>query len=145
MLTWRAPAAGLVLLLASASAARAQAEPAPEWTVLTVAINGAWGVSTARTQSEAITGAVRRCQMRSTEPSDCGAELIAYRVGWALGILCGNHRILASGSDREEVEAAAHERIAVLKQSYESSLTPCRRIVTVDPVGTILKVREPNG
>ncbi|MGH8430993.1 MAG: hypothetical protein ACREUF_11370, partial [Solimonas sp.] len=120
-------------------------EADPEWTVLTVAVNGAWGVSTARRQTEAIAGAVRRCQMRSTDPSDCGAELIAYRTGWALAILCGHHRILVSDGDREEVEAAAYERIAALKQASASSLPRCRRVLTVDPVGTVTTVREPNG
>ena len=47
--------------------------------MLTVARNGAWGLSTARTQGEAIAGALRQCQGRSAEHSDCGPELIAYK------------------------------------------------------------------
>ena len=55
--------------------------PDADWTVLTVSRSGAWGLSTARTQGEAIAGALRQCQGRSADLSDCGAELIAYKVG----------------------------------------------------------------
>ena len=130
-------AAGLGLLLVAAPPARAQVECGPEWTVLTVARNGAWGLSTARSQGEAITGAVRQCESRSTDHSDCGAEFVAYRIGWSLAILCGDHRVLVAAGDLAEAEAAAHARIATLEQSYAPGLPPCHRLLTVDPAGVL--------
>jgi hypothetical protein len=138
-------AAGLGLLLIAAPSARGQAESDAEWTVLTVAHNGAWGLSTARSQGEAIAGALRQCQSRSPDPADCGAELVAYRIGWGLAILCGDHRVVVSADDLAAAEAAAYERIAALKQSYASGLPPCRRLVTVDPAGAVMTVKAPDG
>jgi hypothetical protein len=142
-------AAGLAILPVSAPSALAEAGCDAEWTVLTVAHNGAWGLSTARSQGEAIAGALRRCQSRSPDPDpghgDCGAELVAYRVGWALAILCGDHRVVVSADDLEEAETAAHERIAALKLSYASGLPPCRRLLSVDPAGTVTIVKAPDG
>lgn len=141
----RSLAAGLAILPFAAPSALAQAECEPEWTVLTVAHNGAWGLSTARTQGEAIAGALRQCEARSPDPGDCGAELVAYRVGWALAIRCGDHRIMVSADDLDEAEAAADERIAALKLTYASGLPPCRRLLTVDPAGTVTTAKAPDG
>ena len=74
-------AAGLAILLVPAPPAAAQAESDAEWKVVTVARDGAWGLSSARSQGEAIAGAVRQCQSRSGDLGDCGAELVAYRIG----------------------------------------------------------------
>ena len=131
--------AGLAALVAAASPVRAQAEPEPEpeWTVLTVAQSGAWGLSTARSQGEAIARALGQCQSRASDHDDCGAELLAYKVGWSLAILCGEHRVLASGADLREALTVAYERIAVLRQSYPSGLATCRRLLTVDECGVV--------
>jgi hypothetical protein len=47
--------------------------------VLTVARSGAWGVSTARTQGEAIAGALRQCHGRSAEHSDGGKLIVSIK------------------------------------------------------------------
>ena len=130
-------AASVGILLVAAPQALAQAASDPEWTVLTVARSGAWGLSSARSQGEAITGAVRQCQSRSSDLDDCGAEFVAYKAGWGLAILCGDHRVLVAAGDLEEAKSAAHERIAALNQSYASGLPPCRRLLTVDPAGVL--------
>ncbi len=129
--------AGLGFLLDGAPSALAQSEPDPGWTVLTVAHSGSWGLSTARSQGEAIAGAVRQCQSRAADDSDCGAELLAYKIGWSLAILCDDSRVLVSAVSLEEAEAVAYERIAVLRQSHASSLLPCHRLLTVDPAGAV--------
>ena len=134
-------AMGLGLVLDGAPSAlaqsSAQSETDPGWTVLTVAHSGTWGLSTACSQGEAIAGAVRQCQSRAADDSDCGAELLAYKVGWSLAILCDDSRVLVSADSLEEAETAAYERIAALRQSHASSLLACHRLVTVDPAGAV--------
>jgi hypothetical protein len=135
--TLRAWAAGCATFLAVASPALAETGfPDEGWTVLTVARSGAWGLSTARTQGKAIAGALRQCQRRSAEHSDCGAVQLHYKVGWAIAMLCGHHRVMVAARDRESVEAIAVERIAALRRIH-GELPHCRRLLTVDPVGAI--------
>jgi hypothetical protein len=137
----RALISGVLCTLAVGSgvtpAARAQSDPDPGWTILTVAHTGAWGLSTARSQGEAIAGAVRQCQSRASDDSDCGAELLAYKVGWSLAILCDDSRVLVSAVSLEEAETVAYDRIAVLRQSHAASPLPCHRLLTVDPEGAV--------
>jgi hypothetical protein len=131
-------AAALGVLLGATQSALAQTEADAEWTVFTVARSGAWGLSTARLQSEAIAGAVRQCRSRGTVDSDCGAELLAYKTGWGLAILCGDHRVMVAGKDLEETKALAYARVAALRQSYGSGLPPCHWLLTVDPEGGVM-------
>src|SRR5260370_42157627 len=63
------------------------------WTVLTVARNGSWGIARAITQGEAISGALLRCQAMTADESDCGAELVAFRRGLALALIGGDYRV----------------------------------------------------
>src|SRR5215470_10895284 len=74
-------------LAVSPSSARAESASEPEWTVLTVSTGGAWGVSTARAQGEAIAGALRQCQSKAGKTNDCGAELLGYKTGWSAALL----------------------------------------------------------
>ncbi len=130
-------AAGLAVPLDIAPSALAQSEPDPGWTVLTVAHTGTWGLSTAPSQGEAIAGAVRQCQSRAADDSDCGAELLAYKVGWSLAILCDDSRVLVAADSLEEAETVAYEHIAALRQSHGSRLLLCHRLLTVDPAGVV--------
>jgi hypothetical protein len=140
----RAWIAGCATFLAVALPALAETgSPDEGWTVLTVARSGAWGLSTARTQGEAIARALRQCQGRSVEHSDCGAELIVYKIGWALAFLCGDHRVMATAEDREVVEAMAIARIAALSQIH-GELPRCRHLLTVDPVGAVTAAKTPS-
>jgi hypothetical protein len=137
-------AAAVGVLLGATQSALAQTEADAEWTVLTVARSGAWGLSTARSQGEAIAGALRQCRSRATVDSDCGAELMAYKTGWGLAILCGDHRVMVAGKDLEEAKAVAYTRVAALTQSYGSSLPPCHRLLTIDLEGGVM-ARAPFG
>ena len=130
-------AAGLGILPDVMPSALAQSECDAGWTVLTVAHTGTWGLSSARSQGEAIAGAVRQCQSRATDDSDCGAELLAYKIGWSLAILCDDYRVLVSAVSLEEAETVAYDHIAGLRQSHASSLLTCRRLLTVDPAGAV--------
>ena len=125
--------AALLLLVVFPSAVRAESASEPEWTVLTVSTGGAWGVSTARAQGEAIAGALRQCQSKAGKTNDCGAELLSYKTGWSAALLCGSHRILASADSLDEVKSIVHRRLRELG----TSLPPCRQLVTVDPVGGV--------
>ena len=130
--------AGFGVLLAVTSPALAETGWSDEdWTVLTVSRSGAWGLSTARTQGKAIAGALRQCQARSREPGDCGAVQLHYKVGWAIALLCGHHRVMAAAPDRESVEAIANERIAALRQIH-GDLPSCRHLLTVNDVGAVI-------
>jgi hypothetical protein len=139
----RSWSAGCAILLAVAPPALAETgRSGADWTVLTVARSGAWGLSTARTQGKAIAGALSQCQARSTEASDCGAVQLHYKVGWAIAVLCGHHRVMVAAPDRESVEAIANERIAALEQIH-GDLPSCRHLLTVDPVGAVTAAKTP--
>ena len=78
-----AVAAGLAILLVPASPVWAQGGSDAEWKVLTVARNGAWGLSTARLQGDAIAGAVHQCELRSADHERLrrGAGRLSDRLG----------------------------------------------------------------
>jgi hypothetical protein len=58
-------------------------------------------------------------------------------VGWSEAILCGSHRVLVAGVDRDEVDAMVDNRIADLSRLYGSALPACRRLLMVDPWGGV--------
>jgi hypothetical protein len=49
-----------------------------------------------------------------------------------IGNLCGDHRIMATGSTLMEAEREALNREISLQLSYVPDLPPCRRVVTID-------------
>ena len=85
----------LVLLLPVPLAAQHESE----WTVVTLARDGSWGVGTSEYYGPALASALRKCEAMSGGQSDCGAEVTAVRQGWTLGILCGDHRVLVAATD----------------------------------------------
>jgi hypothetical protein len=102
------------------------------WTVLTMARDGSWGVACGSSQPEAIAEAIRFCRGMAGGPSDCGAQIAATRGGWMIGNLCGDHRIMATASTLMEAEQEALNREISLQLSYVPDLPPCRRVVTID-------------
>jgi hypothetical protein len=140
--SWIASCAFLLAMVSSRALAETGWSDA-DWTVLTVSRNGAWGLSSARTQGKAIAGALRQCRARSLEPSDCGAVQLHYKLGWAMAVLCGHHRVMVTAEDREAVEAIAIERIAALGQIH-GELPSCRHLLTVDPVGAVTAAKTPS-
>jgi hypothetical protein len=106
-----------------------------DWTVVTMAHNGSWGIGTHRHLTSALASAINDCRAMSTTTSDCGAESVSSRGGWVLGLRCGDYIILASASDLKEAAAAALNREIDLKELYVPDLPPCRRVLTVNPHG----------
>src|SRR5262245_53461333 len=107
------------------------------WTVVTMARGGAWGVFTSPSLAEAIAAAVRACKSMSTGVNDCGAEFRAIRRGWTLAFLCGDHRILATGNSQQEAEASMRFRTE-LKRAYVHDMPLCKQVLAVDPDGVIV-------
>ncbi len=107
------------------------------WTVLTVARNGNWGIASARTQGKAIAGALQRCQAMTADESDCGAELVAFRSGLALALLCGDYRVIVTANDPEEADRFALDRLAALGELYGPDFPVCRHLLQIDAYGAL--------
>jgi hypothetical protein len=107
------------------------------WTVLTVARNGNWGIGSARTQGEAIAGALGRCQAMTADESDCSAEFVAFRSGLALALMCGDHRVIVTASDSEEADSSALDRIVVLRELYGPDFPMCQHLLRIDSNGAL--------
>lgn len=133
--TRRLRTACLTLLLAASGLSAAADET--NWIVMTVARNGNWGIASARTQGEAIAGAVLRCQAMTADKSDCGAELAAFRTGWGLALLCGDHRVIMTANDPEQADSAAFDRLIVLRKLYGADLPACQYLLRIDSNGAL--------
>jgi hypothetical protein len=119
------------------------ARPAPErlalddWTVVTIASDGSWGVATDISTSSAIAKAIANCRKMSQAHSGCGAYFTAIRGGWSLGFRCGSENIIVAAHELAEAERAAVYREIDLKHRYVPDMPPCRRILSVDPQGAL--------
>ena len=123
------------------------ADEETNWTVLTVARNGNWGIARARTRSEAIAGALDRCQAMTADESDCGGELVAFRSGLALALMCGDYRVIVAANDSEEADSSALERLLALRELYGSDFPACKHLLRIDSHGalTTFKARRVEG
>jgi hypothetical protein len=108
-----------------------------DWTVVTIARDGSWGVGIDRHMAAANAAAIGECRAMSDGASDCGAELAAVRDGWIVGLRCDDHRILVTGGDLKDVELTLLNREIDLKQIYVPDLPACRRVLTIDPRGAV--------
>lgn len=134
-------ACALIISLGTVDAAAAQGRitlAQDEWTVLTMAPDGAWGVATDLMINHAIAGAIAKCKAMSRSTLGCGAVSTSVQVGWSLGLRCGNENILAADGNLEIAERIARAREIELRESYVPDLPPCRHVVTVDPRGWII-------
>src|SRR5687768_3932134 len=113
----RSTICGLLLPAVLMAGAPLAAQGDTEWTVVTLARDGSWGVGTAELQGPAIASALRKCNAMSRK-SDCGAEFTAVRRGWTLGILCGDHRVLVAASELATAEEEAQARESSLRTLY---------------------------
>jgi hypothetical protein len=125
----------LALFLAASGLSAAADET--NWTVLTVARNGNWGIASARTQGEAIAGALLRCQAMTANESDCGAELVAFRSGLALALMCGDHRVIVTANDAEEADSAALDRLVTLRGLHGPDFPVCQHLLQIDSYGVL--------
>jgi hypothetical protein len=124
---------GLLLATSGPSAANEDRD----CTVLTVARNGNWGIARAITQGEAIAGALQRCQAMTADESDCGAEFVAFRSGFALALMCGDYRIIVTANDFEEADSSARDRLIVLKELYGADFPVCQHLLRIDSNGAL--------
>lgn len=126
-----------------ASGASAQSRTAitlshDEWTALTMAPDGSWGVATDLFVNRAIAEAIHMCRGMSGQHLGCGAALVTVQAGWSLGIRCGQENILVADRYLEKAETIARERELALRYVYRRELGSCRRAVTVDPQGRVI-------
>ena len=127
------------LLVALMAARPLAAQYDHEWTVVTLARDGSWGVGTGDHVGPAIASAIRKCSAMSAGNSDCGAEFMAIRKGWTLGVLCGDHRVLVAAKELVNADREAHLRECDLRALYGEALPICWRVMTVDPDGFATK------
>ncbi len=123
------------LLLATSPLSAADEET--NWTVLTVARNGNWGIARAITQGEAIAVALLRCQAMTADESDCGAEFVAFRSGLALALMCGDYRVIVTANDPAEADRFALDRLVVLRELYGSDFPVCQHLLQIDAHGAL--------
>jgi hypothetical protein len=107
------------------------------WTVLTVARNGNWGIASARTQGEAIAGALLRCRAMTADASDCGAEFVAFKSGLALALMCGDHHVIVTANGSEEADGSALDRLIALRSIYGSDFPACEHLLQIDSSGAL--------
>ncbi|MET0650876.1 MAG: hypothetical protein ABWY63_00060 [Hyphomicrobiaceae bacterium] len=105
-----------------------------DWTVLTMAQDGSWGVACDGAQWRAMAEAMRFCRSMAgaTGASDCGANFAATKGGWIVANLCGDYKVLATGATLGDAETEVLNREISLQLQFVPDLPPCRRVVTVD-------------
>ncbi len=125
-----------------AQSASAQPEAIEEWaldfTVLTMAPDGAFGTATDPRINRAIFLAISNCKAMSGAAIGCGAYQTTIRGGWSLGIRCGRENIIVADRNLADAEHRARQREAELRTLYVPDMPPCARVVTVDPNGAIV-------
>lgn len=109
-----------------------------DWTVLTMAPDGAWGVATEMDVIGALTSAVGDCRTRTPTVVGCGGQFVMFRAAWSLGVRCGDRNILIAEKNLDDAERRASWRAHELKKLYVPDLPPCNVVVTVDPAGRIV-------
>ncbi|GEP55607.1 hypothetical protein [Reyranella soli] len=121
------------------------AQPVSEWTVVTLALDGSWGVGTSEYYGPALASALRKCEAMSGGQSDCGAEVTAVRQGWTLASLCGDHRVLVAAANLTTAIMEAQARQMYLRDLYGDGLPSCSCVMWVDPQGFATASRKPSG
>ena len=134
-----------LLAIALVSPIPLAAQHEQEWTVVTLALDGSWGVGTSEHYGPALASALRKCEATSGGQSDCGAEVTAVRQGWTLGILCGDHRVLVAAADLTTAIMDAQARQMFLRDLYGVGLPACSCVMWVDPRGFAASSRKPWG
>ena len=103
------------------------AQPVSEWTVVTLALDGSWGVGSSEYYGPALASALRKCEAMSDGQSDCGADVTAVKQGWTVGILCGDHRVLVAEADLTTAILEAQAR-QIFRLDPPAETTPSCRV-----------------
>jgi hypothetical protein len=109
-----------------------------DWTVLTMAPDGAWGVATDMWMIGALARAIDDCMAMSGAELGCGAHFITNRAGWSLAFRCGDKNILMAEPTLDDAQRRARWREYELRKLYDPDMPPCTRVVTVDPDGVVV-------
>ena len=111
-----------------------------KWSVITIASNGGWGVSTNRHKASARLAAIRECRARSSATTDdCGERMAAVLGGWALAYACGQRTFVVAEPTLAEAQLYARYRETEMRfaQSGGLGMPKCRLIVKVGPDGAV--------
>ena len=109
-----------------------------DWTVVTMAPDGAWGSATEPLVGQALVRAIDNCKAMSGTKIGCGAQSRAIQAGWIVAARCGDRNILVAERRLADAERAARERETDLREHYAPDLPPCRRVLTVNPRGGVM-------
>jgi hypothetical protein len=131
-------AAGAATAQSVATQPAAIEEWAHDFTVLTMAPDGAWGTATDPRINRAVFLAIENCKAMSGAKIGCGAYMTTVRGGWSLGIRCGRENVVVADRDLAQAEERARRREADLRERYVPDMPACERVVTVDPNGAIV-------
>jgi len=118
-----------------------------DWTVVTMAPDGAWGSATEPSPGQALAKAIRNCKAMSGRKIGCGAQSRAIKGGWLLATRCGDTNIVVAEMRLADAERAARERETDLREHYARDLPPCKRVLTINPRGgaMVAKPRDEAG
>ena len=128
----------IALILASFAPVAPAGGQDTDWTAVTVARDGSWGIGNNGFQSQAIAAANRGCRKMSVSGSDCGATMTTTRGGWILAFMCGDYPILVTANTIEEARKVALYRAIDLELFYVNDLAPCHPVLTVGPDGAVV-------
>jgi hypothetical protein len=113
-----------------------------DWTVVTMAPDGAWGSATEPSVGQALARAIGNCKVMSGTKIGCGAQFRAIQAGWIVANRCGDRNILVAERRLADAERAARERETDLRQHYAQDMPPCRRVLTVNPRGRVVVAKS---
>jgi hypothetical protein len=113
-----------------------------DWTVFTMAPDGAWGSATEPSVGQALARAIGNCKAMSGREIGCGAQSRAFKGGWILATRCGDTNILVAERRLADAEWAARERETDLREHYARDLPPCRRVLTINPRGGVMVAKS---
>jgi hypothetical protein len=68
----------------------------------------------------------------TADESDCGAELVAFKSGLALALMCGDYRVIVTANDPAEADGFALDRLVVLRELYGPEFPVCQHLLQID-------------
>jgi hypothetical protein len=111
-----------------------------DWTVVTMAPDGAWGVATDMYMIKALAEAVDQCTAMTARRIDyvgCGSHYTTIRAGWTVGLRCGERNIISAELNLDDAVKRANWREYELRRLYDPNMPSCERVMTVDPDGKV--------
>jgi hypothetical protein len=113
-----------------------------DWTVVTMAPDGAWGAATELSVGQALAKAIANCKAMSGRDIGCGSQSRVIQAGWILATRCGDRNILVAERRLADAEQAARQWQTDLREHYAPDLPPCRRVLTINPRGGVMMAKS---